>query len=303
MRLPEGGRRVTAIAHGPFMIRIVTDSTCDLPPGRLAQLDVTTVPVTITFGTEDYLEGETLDRAGFYRLVDTRGIVPKTSQPSPGYFAQTYRRLAAQGIRTILSVHVTGKLSGTAQSARMAAAMVQDEVEVHVFDSLAGSAGMGYMVLEGAELIAAGADAATVLARWEQIRSSLRIYFALDTLRYAHMSGRVGALQHTLASLLQVKPIIGLDEGLLEVKERMRTRQAALARLVELMKHQFAAIPLHVAVVHAEAPAAAQDLLARAQARLDCQRAFVAELATSLVANLGPGTLGLVAYPAASPGA
>lgn len=280
------------------MIRIVTDSTCDLPPGQLAQLEVTTVPVTITFGAEDFLEGETLDRAGFYRLVEARGIVPKTSQPSPGYFAQTYRRLAAQGARTILSVHVTGKLSGTVQSAEMAAAMVKDTVEVRVFDSLAGSAGMGYMVVEGAELLAHGADANTVLARWTQIRSSLRIYFALDTLRYARMSGRVDALHHTLAALLQVKPIVELNEGLLEVKERVRTRQAAMTRLVELIRQSFGSTPLHLAIVHAEAPAAGQNLLALAQAQLHCQRAFVTELAASLVANLGPRTLGIVAYPA-----
>lgn len=279
------------------MIRIVTDSTCDLPEGRLAELGVVVVPININFGTQEYHEGEDLDYEAFFRLVDQLGIVPTTSQPAPGRFAAVYRQLADQGATTILSLHVTGKLSGTAQSAALAAAAVQDAVDVRVFDSLGGSAGMGFMVLEAVEMIKQGADADAVLARWADIRSNLRIFLVLDTLRYARMSGRVGALQSTLASLLQVKPVIALNEGSLDLIERVRTRSAVLTRLLDLVDQSFGNQPLNLAVVHAEAPAAAAGLLEAAQSRFDCQAVFVARLATSLVANLGPGTLGIVAYP------
>lgn len=280
------------------MIRLVTDSTCDLPDGQLQALGVTVVPVNIHFGTQEYHEGEDLGYDEFFRLVEERHEVPKTSQPSPGRFAETYRRLAAEGATTILSLHVTGKLSGTVQSATMAAEMVKTEVEVRVFDTLAGSAGSGFMVLEAAELLRQGADADAVLALWTEIRDRLRIFFMLDTLKYARMSGRVGAIQSSLASLLQVKPIVVLNQGVLELGERVRTRRAAIERMIEMTKDAFGDQPLNVAIVHAQAPDAAQSFLSEVQAKFVCRRTFVARLATSLVANLGPGTLGIVAYPA-----
>lgn len=282
------------------MIKIVTDSTCDLPDGRLAQLDVQVVPIHLTFGAEEHQEGVTLGYEEFFRKVDALGIVPKTSQPSPGDFAAVYRELAEQGATTILSVHVTGKLSGTVRSAEMAAELVKDQVEVRVFDSRAGSAALGFMVEEGLALLAEGASADQVLARWEAIREHLGIFFYLDTLRYARMSGRVGALQSSLASMLQIKPLIALNDGMLEVAERVRSRKAALNRLVEMAVERAAGRPVHVAVVHAEDPAGGQELLSQAQQALDCRRTLICRLATSLVTNLGIGTLGIVLYPAES---
>ncbi|MCS6845500.1 MAG: DegV family protein [Caldilineales bacterium] len=280
------------------MIRIVTDSTCDLPEGQLQALGVTVVPVNIHFGTEEYHEGEDLSYDDFFRLVEERHEVPKTSQPSPGRFEQTYRQLAAEGATTILSLHVTGKLSGTVQSATIAAEKVKDAVDVRVFDTLAGSAGSGFMVLEAVDLLQQGADADAVLARWAEIRDHLRIFFMLDTLKYARMSGRVGAIQSSLAALLQVKPIVVLNQGVLELGERVRTRRAAIERMLELTRAAFGDKPLNVAVVHALAPDAAESFLAEVQAQFSCRRTFVARLAASLVAHLGPGTLGIVAYPA-----
>lgn len=279
------------------MIPIVTDSTCDLPEGELAQLDVHVVPIHLLFGGEEYQEGVTLSYHDFFQKVDTLGIVPKTSQPSPGDFTQVYRRLASEGATTILSLHVTGRLSGTVRSAQLAAEMVKDEVEVRVFDSLAGSAALGFMVLEAKELLARGAGADQVLARWTAIRDHLGIFFYLDTLKYARMSGRVGALQSSLASILHIKPLIVLNDGLLEVAERVRSRKAALSRLVDMAVERAAGRPVNLAVVHAEDPAGSQALMSQARQAMDCRRTFVARLATSLVTNLGIGTLGLVVYP------
>ncbi len=279
------------------MIRIVTDSTCDLPDGQLAQLDVQVVPIHLSFGAEEYQEGVTLGYDEFFRKVDALGIVPKTSQPSPGDFSDVYRRLADDGATTILSLHVTGKLSGTVRSAEMAAGMVRDRVDVRVFDSLAGSAALGFMVQEGTDMLAQGASAEQVLTRWAAIRDDLGIYFYLDTLKYARMSGRVGALQSSLASMLQIKPLIALNEGLLNVAERVRSRKAALSRLVEMASQKAAGRPVNLAVVHAEDLAGGQDLLSQAQAVMDCRRTFICRLATSLVTNLGVGTLGIVVYP------
>ncbi len=281
------------------MIRIVTDSTCDLPDGRLVQLGVPVVPIHLFFGTDEYEEGVTLGYDEFYRKVDALGIVPKTSQPSPGDFAEVYRQLAGEGATTILSLHVTGKLSGTVRSAEMAAESVKDQVTVRVFDSLAGSAALGFMVEEGLELLAQGANADQVLARWTAIRDHLGIFFYLDTLKYARMSGRVGALQSSLASILQIKPLIALNEGLLPVAERVRSRKAALSRLVDMAVALAAGRQVNVAVVHAEDLAGADALLSQARQAMDCHRTIVCRLATSLVTNLGTGTLGIVVYPVA----
>lgn len=279
------------------MIRIVTDSTCDLPEGQIAQLHVRVVPIHLLFGSEEYQEGVTLSYHEFFHKVDTLGIVPKTSQPSPGDFMQVYRQLASEGATTILSLHVTGRLSGTVRSAQMAAESVKEEVEVRVFDSLAGSAALGFMILEAQEMLTHGATADQVLARWTVIRDHLGIFFYLDTLKYARMSGRVGAMQSSLASILHIKPLIALNDGLLDVAERVRSRKAALSRLVEMAVERAAGRPVNMAVVHAEDLDGSQALLIQARRAMDCRQTFVARLATSLVTNLGVGTLGIVVYP------
>lgn len=279
------------------MIRLVTDSTCDLPDGELASLHVSVVPINIHFDTAEYEEGVTLSYDDFFAKVDATGTVPKTSQPSPGRFVQEYCRLAGEGATTILSLHVTGKLSGTVNSAELAADTVKEEVDVRVFDSLAGSAATGFMMREADDLLRRGADADAVLNRWQAIRDQLGIFFYLDTLKYARMSGRVGALQHSLASVLSIKPLVKLDDGVLEVAERVRSRRAALDRLLVLAREHADGQPVNVAVVHAMDRSGANALMARAQELLDCRQTFVARLASSLVTNLGVGTLGIVLYP------
>lgn len=278
------------------MIRLVTDSTCDLPQEWRSRLDVTVVPINIQFGTETYLEGVTIDESTFYRRVNELGMIPKTSQPAPGVLADVYRQLGASG-DDVLSLHVTGKLSGTVNSAQQARNLVADAVHVEVFDSLAGSAGLGFMVWEAFTLAQAGATMEEVLARLGHIRDHLQIILTLKTLKYAQMSGRVTTIQHVLASLLDLKPIITLEAGSLDVTERIRTRRQAVARMLDLVEERVGTGPMHLAIIHAHAPQDAHHLMGEAQFRFRCEHSFIAPLATSIAANLGPGTLGVVAYP------
>lgn len=279
------------------MIRIVADTTCNLPEGELERLAVPVVPMHLFFDLEDHREGVTLGYRDFYNKVDTLGIVPTTSQPSPGEFIELYQQLAREGADTILSLHITGKLSGTVNSAKLAADMVKDEVTVRVFDTLSGSGAVGFMVREGVRLLEQGASAEEVLARWTTIRENQTVIFYLDTLRYARMSGRIGVLQSSLAAMLRIKPLIMLQEGMLNVVERVRSRKAALNRLIEMAAEHAAGRPVNVAVVHAEDLAGAQELLGQAMQTLQVQENFIARIATSLVAHLGPGTLGIILYP------
>ncbi|MGC9335275.1 MAG: DegV family protein [Anaerolineae bacterium] len=279
------------------MIRIATDSTCDLPSGYYEEYGIHVVPINIQFGTDTYEDGVTIDRATFYQKIESTGSLPSTSQPSSGQFREHYTRLVEQGAEDIISIHVTAKLSGTYQSAELTKEMVRDQVRVHPFDSACGSAGLGFMALEAARMAGEGRPVDEILVRLEEVRARMRIVLTLNDLRFAQMSGRVGKLQSSLASLLNVKPIVVLQEGIIDVSEKVRTRRKAIDRLIELMVAQLGTIhPVNLAVVHAEAPDEGRALLERAKALFDCREAFLTDLTTSLVVHFGPKTLGLVAY-------
>jgi len=278
-------------------IRIVVDSTTDLPAEMIAAHRITVVPIHIHFNGDTYLDRVTLSDEDFYRLIEERGIIPKTSQPAPGEFAEVYRTLAAEADH-ILSIHISSKLSGTYESAVQAATMVKGEIPVTVFDTLSGSAGAGFMAVEAAEMAEAGRSLEQILARLAWMRDAMRIYLMLDDLKFAQMSGRVGAVQQIAASVLRLKPIIAVENGLLVPLDRVRTHKRAVQRLITAVAEGCGRQPVHLAVVHARALANAQHLLALARERLDVRNAFVTPLSTSVAVHLGPGTLGLVAYPA-----
>lgn len=279
------------------MIRIATDSTCDMPPGYFEEYDVTVVPINIQFGTETYEDGVTIDRETFVQKIDELGILPTTSQPSAWQFKQYYRKLQEEGATDIVSLHVTSKLSGTYQSAMMAKEELEDQVRVHPFDSASGSVTLGFMCMEASRLSRAGKSVAEILARMEAIRDRACLVLTLKDLRYAQMSGRTGKLQSSLASLLSIKPIVLLEDGLLDVVEQVRTQSKAIDRLLDIVAERVGKTDaVNLAVIHALAPEAGQELLERARSRFNCRETFVADLTSSLVVHFGPGTLGLSAY-------
>jgi DegV family protein with EDD domain len=279
------------------MIRIVVDSTCDLPAEYFDEYGITIVPINIRFGNETYEDGITLDHAGFYQKIDELGILPSTSQPSAGQFKAYYERLQKEGATEILSLHVTAKLSGTYQSAELAREMVQGQVAVYPFDSACGSAGLGFMAVEASRMARAGKTVADILARMEVIRGRMSILLTLKDLRFAQMSGRVGKLQSSLASLLNLKPIVLLENGLIDVTEKVRARGKAVDRVLNIMVERVGtSAPVNLAVIHAADPEPGEELLQRARALFNCRETFLADLTSSLVVHFGPGTLGLVAY-------
>lgn len=279
------------------MIKIATDSTCDLPDELYREYGIVVVPINIQFGAETYRDGVGLDRASFFRKIDELGILPSTSQPSAGQFAECYAGLREAGATDIISLHVTAALSGTYQSAELAKGMVADQVRVHPFDSAGGSAGLGFMAVEAARMVQAGKSIPEILARMEDLRSRIGIVFTLKDLRFAHMSGRVGRLQSSLASLLSIKPIILLQDGIIDVIEQVRARRKAIDRMLDIMTERIGtSAPVNLAVVHAEAREEGQALLEEAKLRFECRETFLTNLTTALVVHFGPGTLGLVAY-------
>jgi len=223
------------------------------------------------------------------------GIIPTSAQPSPGRFADIYRELTDQG-HSILSITITSKHSGTYQSAILAKDMVP-EADVEVFDSASISFGTGYMVLEATRAAEAGQSRESILKRLEEIRDNMCLSFTPATLKYLRMSGRVGGLAAAFGSLLNIKPIIIMEDGLLEAREKVRTRAKAINRALELTEQAMGTTdPINLAVFHARSPEEGQAILEKAQARFNCQETMIGDLVASLAVHGGPGILGLFAY-------
>jgi DegV family protein with EDD domain len=279
------------------MLRIVTDGAADMPAGWEKEYDIQVVPINMQFGETTYLQGVDLSNEDFYRMVDESGKMPKTSQPSPFQFKEVYERVANEG-DTILSMHVTSKLSGTFESAVGAARELAGRYNIIPFDSGAGSAALGMMCREARLMERAGVTVQQIVERMYQIRRKVQIVLTVDKLDYARMSGRVGALQAALASALHVKPIIVLKEGLLDMAERVRTRGKAIDRVLDMLRNRFEGDPVNVAAVHARDHESALTLYERARKIFNIRELIITELSVAVAANLGPGTVGLVVYPA-----
>jgi DegV family protein with EDD domain len=278
------------------MLRIVTDGTADLLPEWAKDYGIEVIPLNILFGEKSYLQGVELSNEGFYKLVDESKRIPKTSQPSPHQFVEFYRKVAQKG-DTILSLHITSKLSGTYASAIAAAGEVKGEFNVFPVDSACGSLGLGLLCREARKMDRAGKSIEEIVRYIEAIRYNIRIILTLDTLEYAKMSGRVGTLQAALASALNVKPIAILRDGILNMAEKVRTRKAALDRVIEIAREEFGDKPVYLAVMHARDLKSGQLLLEEAKKHFNYKEIMISELSISIAANLGPGTVGLILYP------
>jgi fatty acid kinase fatty acid binding subunit len=280
------------------MIRVVTDTTCDLPDDLVRQHRIAVVPINIQFGQSTYEEGISLSRDEFYRKVEELNMIPLTSQPSLGQYIAAYSALVAEpDTEAILSLHLTSHLSGTYDAAVLAAGqMPSDGPPIAVFDSLSGSMGLGFMVLEAAEMAEAGAGLEEILTRLGDLREKMRIFFSLHDLRFARMSGRVGMAQALLVSILDIKLLLTVQEGRLALFRRVRSEAQAMRALVDIFAEEMGGLPAQVAVIHAQAPQAAEQLRAAIAERLDATRIFVQDLSLGIAVHFGPGTVGVVGY-------
>jgi len=277
------------------MIKIVTDSTADIPKELLDRYDIRLVPINIQFGTETYQEGIDIDRPTFFRKLDEVEMIPASSQPSPGQFVEAYRPLVDDG-HSIISIHVTSKHSGTYQSALLAKSMLP-EADVEVFDSLSISIGTGYQALAAARAAEDGKSMGEIIRILEGIRSRMYLYLTPATLKYLQKSGRVGKLAGALASLLNVKPVIKVEDGVLEAFQNVRTRSKAIDRMVELTAEAVGTTePVKIGIPHAEVPAEAEKLRERIERTFNCDEIHVVDLACSLTVHGGPGIIGLISY-------
>ncbi|MDK2981424.1 MAG: hypothetical protein PWQ55_1771 [Chloroflexota bacterium] len=278
------------------MLKIVMDTAGDLPKGWQESYDIDLIPINIIHDGKNYRQGIDIQYDDFYRMVESSDELPSTSQPTPYQFVEFYRQIAKPE-DTVLSIHVTEKLSGTMASALKAVEELKGELNIIPFDSASGTICMGMMAREARELDRAGKTIEDILARLDEIRRKMELVFTVDTLKYASMSGRVKHLQFALASMLNIKPIIELKNGLLEMGEKVRSRNKSIDLVLEKMKRKFGDQRIIVGVLHAHAPEVGMNLMEKVIGQLNCAEVIYSEISISLAAHFGPGTLGLAGYP------
>jgi len=275
-------------------IAIVTDSTADLPPELTRARAITVVPLTLNFDGKSLLDGVDIQPDEFYRRLHSVTTHPTTSQPSPGRFAEVYKSLLADH-DAVVSIHISQKLSGTYESARQAAGMT-DPQRVRVIDSELVSMSLGLITLAASSLAAGGADSAAIEAKVVDMRSSIQTYFSVATLEFLRRGGRIGRASALLGSVLQVKPVLCIRDGLVTPLERVRTFERALNRVVELTREVDRGHGVCVIVGHADAQADAERIGRELDSIADTL--MIQPLGPVVGAHAGPGVVGVGCYPA-----
>jgi DegV family protein with EDD domain len=279
-------------------IVLVTDSTADIPADIREKLGIEMVPLSVHFGDESYLDNVTLHPAGFYEKLKASHELPKTSMPSPGDYYEVFKRHVGEG-RQVISIHLSSVLSGTYQSAVLAQSMLEGEGDVTVIDSRSASYGYGLLVVEAAEMARAGASKEEILARVEELRRRTGLYFLVETLEYLHKGGRIGRASALFGTLLNIKPILTIDnEGYVSALDKARGQKRAYARIVELLEADFANVPVDMAAVMTPGRTEmAEELIAILKERFQIRRYTQSEIGPVIGTHAGPGTVGIFFTP------
>jgi DegV family protein with EDD domain len=281
-------------------VALVTDSTSYLPRELVAAHGIHEVSLYVSDAAGPRRELDIADYGRFYDDLRTATALPTTSQPSIGEFAAVYEPLLAAG-RDVVSVHISGGISGTVEAARQAAAeavLKHPGRRVEVVDSTVSAGALGLVALAAAARARQGADAGAVVAAAEAAIAAMRFWFAVDTLEYLRRGGRIGAAQAWLGGALKIKPILTLDGEITPI-ERVRTSRRALERMVEYMRTRQADGADAWVVQHIRAAAVAERLVAQGREIFGCEPAFVSEVGPVIGAHVGPGLVGVGGIPRA----
>ncbi|MGI6038485.1 MAG: DegV family protein [Limnochordia bacterium] len=276
------------------LIKVVTDSGVDLPAEIIREKDIHVVPLSVNFGSQRYVDGVDLTLEEFYAKLESEKEAASTTQPNPGNFAQVYQELVAAG-HEIISIHISGSVSGTYQSATIAASMVP-EGKIKVIDSRLASMGSGLLVLYAQALIEAGEDLDTIAQKVSDFREHVSTYFVVDTLEYLERNGRIGKAQALVGSLLRLKPVLTLTDGVVGPYEKVRGKGKALRRVVDIVAEQ-AGGPIWVAVVHGNSLAEAEKVAEEIESRCRCEKLVIAPIGGTIGVHAGPGTIGVMFCP------
>ncbi len=280
-------------------IHVVTDSGSDLPVELRERLGIHVVPLTVQFGDEIFKDGVDITAAEFYARLQQETRMPSTCQPSPADFVEVYERIAQPG-DTILSIHLSSKMSGTYQSAVLAGSMIDPQIKVEAVDSKSASLGIGVTALIAAQGVQAGKGVAEILQDVQSVIDSLQVYFVVDTLEYLQRNGRIGLASAFVGTLLSIKPVLTLVDGQVAPFEKIRGKAKALKRLRELgaeFRERHPDKRLRAAVSHADNHGEAAALAAALPDILDLDtEVVVGEIGPTIGVHAGPGTVAVFLY-------
>ena len=280
-------------------IRVVTDSTSDIPISLRGELGIKVVPLKVHFGKETYLDGVTITPSTFYEKLVSTEQLPTTSQPAPLDFTQMYESIREEEGEDveIISIHIAGVLSGTYQTANIAARMVEDKVKVHVVDSKMASYVFGQLVVAVARAAREGKSIEECLDLARRMKERTQVLFVVDTLAYLQKGGRIGKASAFLGSLLNVKPILTLDEnGTVSPFEKLRGKKKAINHIIEASKNYAGQGPVVMSVIHSASEEEAVALGEKIRQEFNVQELVVTELGPVIGTYTGPGLVGIVVY-------
>ncbi|MGB3257200.1 MAG: DegV family protein [Ornithinimicrobium sp.] len=290
-------------------VALVTDTTASLPEDWAASAGVDVIPLHVVVGRRSLAEGVDISGDEVAALLREGTEEVTTSSPAPGELVELYREVARRrGAKSIVSVHLSGRISRTVESAQLAAAVVRDEVTVTVVDSRTLGLAMGYAVCAGAEAAGAGADAAEVAGVVKESAAGCSAYFYVDTLEYLRRGGRIGKASALLGGALAIKPLLTLADGEVKPWERVRTQSKAMARLLaqtvaEVERHRSAGRTVQVGVHHCDTRERAETFAEAVRTHQSSEEGPVAwavdvvDLGAVLAVHTGPGTLAVVVSP------
>jgi DegV family protein with EDD domain len=273
---------------------VVTDSACDLPDELLAELGIDLVPLRIRFGAEEFVDRTELSTKEFWSRCSSFDGLPETSAPSPGQFQTAFERMASDGAAGVVCVNLSSKLSATIEAARQAARALDGTFPVRVVDSLSVTLGQGLVVTEAAQQAGRGADLDEVSAAAEGVVGRLKVYGAIDTLENLKRGGRIGGAQALVGSLLSIKPVIQVTNGVVEEESKQRTRSRALRYLADKVRD---AGPIsRLAAFGADAPDM-DAFLAMLDGVHPTEKVLLGDIGPVIGTHTGPGAIGVAWIP------
>jgi DegV family protein with EDD domain len=275
-------------------VAVVTDSTAYIPQDYLKKYNISVIPQVLIWGDQTYEDGVTIQPDEFYQRLSIAKVMPTTSQASPVNMHTAFSKLLDQGY-DVLGVFISSKLSGTLQSAHQGRdALASGKERVKIIDSNSTAMAMGFQVLAAARAAADGASFSDLETLVKTASANTGVYFVVDTLEFLHRGGRIGGAQRLLGTALNLKPILALQDGKVEAMERIRTKNKAIDRLLEIIAEKTAGkAPVRLACLHANAPAEGRDLLERATDLIKPVEAIFTSVSPVVGTHTGPGTVGL----------
>ncbi|HEX7058189.1 MAG TPA: DegV family protein [Bacilli bacterium] len=279
-------------------IRIVSDSTSDIPQELRANLGIETVPLKVHFGNETFLDSVTITPEQFYEKLIQATELPTTSQPSPADFVELYKRLLHKPDTEIISIHLSSALSGTYQTAVLAKSLLEGGEHISVVDSKHASYGVGILAVAAANAARAGKSREEILDLVKYVRNTMRVYFIVDTLEYLHKGGRIGKASALFGALLNIKPILTIDEaGEVAAVDKIRGSKKAMQRILELLRQDFGDKRVHAVIAHAGVEVDVEELTELVRGNFAVEDLTHTKIGPVIGTHVGPGTTAVFMYP------